>query len=251
MCTVTIVPLNRHAGGVGLRLACNRDESRKRPAARPPVVRRCGRHDAVMPVDPVSDGTWIAANDAGLLATLLNVNPMARPGPDSDFKKSRGLLIPRLMEFATPAEAAAVAAQIDARQFPPFRLLLIGGDEIAEFISNGEMLRRHSAPIGSRPHLYTSSGLGDALVEGPRRALFDAMFSGHADWEAAQQAFHRHAWPERRHLSVCMERADARTVSHTLVELDPERIALTYTPDAPDRAEAQLPFIITRKPERA
>jgi hypothetical protein len=36
-----------------------------------------------------------------------------------------------------------------------------------------------------------------------------------------------------------MERQDARTVSHTIVSLDPDRITLTYHPDAPDRpAEA-------------
>jgi hypothetical protein len=32
-----------------------------------------------------------------------------------------------------------------------------------------------------------------------------------------------------------MERKDARTVSHTIVSLDPDTVTLTYHPDAPDR----------------
>lgn len=243
MCTVTIVPLTRRADGGRIRLACNRDESRTRPAALPPVVRRVGQRDAIMPIDPISDGTWIAANDAGLIATLLNVHPIERaPAAAAESRPSRGVLIPQLMNQTTMGEALAAAGQIDMRAFPPFRLLLVTEQEIAELFSDGATMRQNRKPIGARPHLFTSSGLGDAIVEGPRRALFDEMFGREPDWEAAQYAFHRHTWPDRRHLSVCMERAEARTVSHTQIDLEPGRVVLTYTPDAPGRA-APLPSL--------
>src|SRR5262249_13957501 len=77
MCTVSIVALNE-PGNRRLRLACNRDELRSRPAALPPLVRNCDERQAIMPIDPVSDGTWIAVNDAGIAATLLNVNLATR-----------------------------------------------------------------------------------------------------------------------------------------------------------------------------
>jgi hypothetical protein len=32
-----------------------------------------------------------------------------------------------------------------------------------------------------------------------------------------------------------MEREDARTVSHTVISLGPDRVTLSYHPDAPDR----------------
>ena len=57
---------------------------------------------------------------------------------------------------------------------------------------------------------------------------------------AQQEAFHRHRWPDRPHLSVCMDRQDARTVSHTVVSLGPDRITLAYHPDAPDRPAETL-----------
>jgi hypothetical protein len=63
VCTLTIVPL----GGGRTRLAFNRDEQRTRPAALPPQTRRYGGRTAVLPVDPVSDGTWIALSDVGLV----------------------------------------------------------------------------------------------------------------------------------------------------------------------------------------
>ena len=69
---------------------------------------------------------------------------------------------------------------------------------------------------------------------------------------AQQAAFHPHGWPDRPHLSVCMGRQDARTVSHTLVSLSPDQVALRYHPDAPDRpAEAvtlTLPLAVSRAP---
>ena len=51
MCTVTIIPIPDE-GGI-IRLACNRDESRERPAARPPTIQTVGQGRAVLPIDPV------------------------------------------------------------------------------------------------------------------------------------------------------------------------------------------------------
>ena len=89
MCTVTIITVDSAAQcapdsgsaarGKGIRLACNRDELRTRPAALPPIIRTFGNRKAIMPVDPISNGTWIAVNDAGIAATLLNVNLSLKP----------------------------------------------------------------------------------------------------------------------------------------------------------------------------
>ena len=242
MCTVTIIPLS---GTV--RLACNRDELRSRPAARSPVVREFGARKAIMPIDPVADGTWIAVNDSGIAATLLNLNlhPNAadREGPQ---KLSRGVLIPRLMACEALDDAERMSTTTDARQHSPFRLVLVDDKDISEFWSDGHSLRYERKALGNQPHLFTSSGLGDALVERPRRELFEQMFAPGGNWVLQQDAFHRHAWSDRRHLSVCMARDDARTVSHTVIEIQPERIAVTYVPDAPDRARSLAPIVLPR-----
>ncbi len=251
MCTVTIIPLNRYpaadgraAGSGGLvRMACNRDESRRRPVALPPVVRVCGPRRAIMPLDPVSDGTWVSVNDAGLAATLLNVYERpARGVPADSTLLSRGGIIPRLMACANFDDAVLAAGQIDPQRYPPFRLVIVDERQIAQFMCDGRTLGEERERLDDEPHLFTSSGLGDAVVERPRRALFEEMFAAGADWAASQDAYHRHAWPERRELSVCMERAEARTVSHTVVEIEPVRVRMIYVPEAPDRA-APLPAV--------
>ncbi|MFG0251809.1 MAG: hypothetical protein ACF8NJ_02930, partial [Phycisphaerales bacterium JB038] len=79
MCTVTVIPLAASDDGAGgYRMACNRDELRTRPEALPPVQRTYGDRRAWLPVDPVSDGTWIGLNEVGLALTLLNGNPVRR-----------------------------------------------------------------------------------------------------------------------------------------------------------------------------
>jgi len=245
MCTVTIVPIDRQAArsnaGGTVRLACNRDELRSRPAALPPQVHRLGMRTAIMPIDPVSGGTWIGVNDAGLVATVLNVNRDVLNGGGRGVR-SRGLLVPRLMACSTIDDAQSAAGEFTPEDYPPFRLVLIDAVHLVEVFSDGRALRRERRSLGDRPLLFTSSGLGDARVEGPRRELFEQMFTRDADWTSQQFRFHRHAWPDRAHLSVCMQREAARTVSHTVIDLAADRAVLTYVPDAPDRAQPLAPL---------
>ena len=81
--------------------------------------------------------------------------------------------------------------------------------------------------------MFTSSGLGDHLVESPRRELFNEMLQNRSP--SMQDAFHRHQWADRPHLSVCMSRPDARTVSHTRIHVTPQRATMLYMPDAPNQ----------------
>jgi Transport and Golgi organisation 2 len=227
MCTVTVIPLG-HAGG--FRVACNRDERRTRPPARPPEVRGFGPRRGVMPVDPEAGGTWVAANDAGLVLTLLNYNttPPARPAAPA----SRGLIIPSLLECETAEEAAGRGADLVVSEFQPFRLVMLDRNGCAELTSDGRELAlcRHSLKAG--PLLFTSSGLGDDLVAGPRRELFFRTMANAPD-AAGQDAFHRHRWPGRPEVSVCMSRGDASTVSFTVVELVDRGVTMFYRGAAP------------------
>lgn len=236
MCTLTVVPLP--AGRV--RVAFNRDESRTRPPGLPPARRRVGGRDAVLPTDPASGGTWLAVNDAGLVLAVLNATP-PDPGPRPVPARSRGAIIPALLGYGS---VAAALAELDRAvrypDFAPFRLVFAGGGLVADVRWDGRGPMVASRLLGGRPVLFTSSGLGDHVVEGVRRELFEGAFAGPADgWEAAQDEFHRHRWPDRPYLSVNMDRADARTVSHAVIDLADAGATVTYHPDAPNRPAAR------------
>jgi hypothetical protein len=232
VCTLTVVPLPSGA----VQIAFNRDESRTRAAGVPPLVRQFGIRAAVLPTDPLSGGTWLAVNDTGLALALLNVSPperlrALRPA------RSRGEVIPALLECTSPSESLTACERLNYRDFAPFRLVLVGHGVVADVRWDGRESMVMSRLVGNSPQMFTSSGLGDHLVEGVRRELFAEMFAaGPETWEAAQHAFHRHRWPGREHLSVNMSRADAHTVSHAVIDICAVEAVFTYRADAPDQA---------------
>jgi hypothetical protein len=232
VCTLTVVPLN----GSRVRLAFNRDERPTRPAGLAPERRRFGERAAVLPTDPAGGGTWLAVNDAGLALAVLNVTPESPPTAVGGLS-SRGAIIPALLACDCPADALDVVGRgLDYREFAPFRLVLVGSGLVAAVRWDGVEPMVTSRLIGGSPELFTSSGLGDHLVEGVRRRLFDELFAGPPErWEAAQEAFHRHRWPGREHLSVNMTRESARTVSHAVIDLGPTEVIFAYHPAAPDQ----------------
>lgn len=231
MCTVTALPRSVLSRALSdepllLRVAFNRDELRSRPSGLPPTLWTAGGRSALMPTDPQSGGTWIAANDTGIVFALLNVNAGLTSAPAAI---SRGTIIPALIGCATVSEALHRARGLQANRYRPFRLLLFDRYQLVECWPDADRIR-HRRSFLNGPVMRTSSGLGDAVVIGPRRNLFRHTFLDHSDPIAAQDRFHLHRWPGREHLSVNMERSDARTVSHTVVEVGLQSVSLSYRP---------------------
>jgi hypothetical protein len=211
MCTLTVVS---HAGRS--RLVLSRDEQRSRSRALPPALRPVGGMVAAFPVDPDGGGTWIAAGERGPVLALINVNDR-RPPPAGPLA-SRGSVIPALLGAGDLAETIERALTLDTRSMPPFRLALFAGDELAVLLGGRGEVRVLECGSVDRPRVFSSSGLGDEVVEHPRERLWTDMLAGAGDPFETQSAFHRHRWPDAGHLSVDMERVDARTVSRTEVE---------------------------------
>lgn len=225
MCTISVVPT-----ADGFRLACNRDERRTRPPACGPRLHRTGARQALWPVDPQSGGTWIGVNDAGLAMVLLNRHP--RNAPVCTPTHSRGVLIPRLLGAAhletvvARAETELTASGGDT-QFEPFTLVAVQGHDVAtiDYRAGTTVIARRRL---ARPVMFTSSSLGDELVERPRRRLFAALVESSRRPLTAQAQFHRHRWPGRPQISVRMTRTDAATVSQTTIDVCGETIAIEY-----------------------
>jgi hypothetical protein len=230
MCTVTALPRSRlpmddrTADRLLLRVACNRDELLTRRAALPPTLWDAGARRALMPIDSESGGTWMAANDAGLVFVILNTYP---GGPVRMGGVSRGTIIPTLVGCATASSALAQAQALRADRYSPFRLLLIDRYQVVECWPDGDRIRHRRAYLHGAI-MRSSSGLGDGVVAGPRRTLFQRLFTGSLDARAAQDLFHRHQWPGREAISVNMRRDEARTVSRTVVEVRDRSVALSY-----------------------
>ena len=223
MCTVTIVPRDD-----GFRLGCNRDERRDRATARPPAIHCLPHRAAIFPVDPVGRGTWVGVNDAGLAAALLNRTIDSAAPIDKSPLHSRGLIIPDLLDCASLTEALEMGMALDPSDFDRFRLVMALDATVAIVTSDGVALSVEVTKL-SRPMMLTSSSLGGASVEGPRRRLFERLFAGEErSWLRAQSRFHHHQWRSRRDISVRMERGDARTVSHTVVDVSSRAIELRY-----------------------
>lgn len=223
MCTVTVL-----RAGEMLRVACNRDERRDRPAAHPPFITWAGDLQVLTPQDPQGRGTWAAANGAGLVFALLNEHRELAVGGRGRLR-SRGLVIPAVADAATLEEVAIQLDDVRPELFGPFRLLAADSHHVVEFSARGGRLTPALHQI-DRPLLFTSSSLGDALVDGPRRMLFEQMLDTPWDLAAQQDAFHAHRWRDRPAVSVHMSRPDACTVSTTTVEVTDRDVRMLYHP---------------------
>ena len=242
MCTVTVIPL----GDAGFRLVTNRDERRDRPAAIPPrrVVVPDAGIAALWPVDPTGGGTWVGVSDLGVAASTLNFN--LRPDtetPRPPKARSRGAIIPAILSAPTAADAIAAVQALRIDAMLPFRLIAVDAAESWIARWDGESLAIDRAESG--PVCLVSSGLGDALVQ-PRLELFDQEVLHLGSTPARQDAYHAHRWPDRPEISVAMERAAARTVSRTIVEVVPARVTMRYIPIGGEPAELTLTRSIAR-----
>ena len=217
MCTVTLLPMGDH-----LRVMANRDELHDRPVAHAPLITRAGGALALMPIDPRGGGTWIAATSAGLVFALLNGSGEALPAAPS-----RGRLILELLDCIDLRQVTARAHGLTWRGWPPHRLLACDGRRTLEL-----RIRRGGVSVDTYdmrgPLGFTSVPPGDVDAEPARRALFAELVTAAVDQADGQDAFHRHRWPDRPHLSVHMRRHDWGTQSITTVDVTPLRVRMRY-----------------------
>jgi len=104
----------------------NRDESRMRGAELPPSVNCEGQFQWLGPRDVQSGGTWIAVNNHGVVACLLNgYLPEVKHPPSVNVPRSRGGIVPWLMaQGSADAMREALAATFDPRAFASFTVVV-------------------------------------------------------------------------------------------------------------------------------
>lgn len=255
MCTLSVIPLLEGSGGrpngggrdplvrsSGFRVAMNRDELLTRPVAGPP-----GEHEvsggvrAAWPRDEPSGGSWIAANEFGAVAAILNVNDSSSDD-DGTAPRSRGLLLPPLMAHSSAVEMVEAVREEELSDYRPFRIVCVDGEVIAEGRWDGRTYDLSGRPL--QAFCRVSSGLGDRYVE-PRLDLWSRMLSQRGTDREVQNEFHAHRWSDRPHVSVLMDRPDARTVSTTYATVLPDRVEMRYRDDD----GMTMPLVLERAPE--
>lgn len=226
MCTVSVLrswPVD--ASGAEFRLVSNRDERPEREAARPPSIIEAGSVRVARPIDPAGGGTWIAANDAGLVFTLLNGVDLEAE-PEAVEPPSRGGIVTRIASARSVEEVAGRLRALDLTVYRPWRLLVVGDGRLLQVDSSAPARR---VIIRSLPDRFVVTASSRLAPEARRRRerLFKAVVP--RPEAARQDTFHAHAWPGRPEISVVMNRPEARTVSRTSVEVTSLHVRMVYS----------------------
>lgn len=218
----------------------NRDERRTRALELPPKAFRPTNAPAYLaPTDPNSGGTWIAANEYGLTAAVLNYYDAISAQPPANGlenpKTSRGTLPPAAAAHKTTSRATeAVCDLVQHQSFAPFLLLVAAANDEGALISwDGHDLRQSTLAEVTAP--LTTSSWNSTEVTSFRRDLFHQTTS-HPPKLHELLEFHGIHAPEKPAFAPSMIRDDATTRSMTLVRIGTENISMRHQFFAPESA---------------
>ena len=162
MCTVVI--LRRPSASWPVFIGANRDEMLSR-AWDPPGAWWPDRPGVIGGRDRDAGGTWMAANAAGVVATVLNRPGSLGPAPG---KRSRGKLPLLALEHGTASAAATAIAALPAAEWRPFNMVL--ADPMRAFFLRGTGSGRPEAfPLPEGVSMVTALDPND-LVQPANRA---------------------------------------------------------------------------------
>ncbi|WP_413283117.1 NRDE family protein [Vibrio sp. MA40-2] len=215
----------------GYQVFFNRDEQIGRPKAQPPksfTSENGTRY--LMPVDPVGQGSWIATNEYGLTLCLLNFYQGKLPEGNLI---SRGQLIKNFAGFMCAESIVDQFSQLNLQQYAPFTFVIFDPKltskqgHVRALQWDGDML---ISTLPSPPLI--SSSVDAENVKASREKVFH-QFNGQIETTESRLAFHHCHYPEKGHLSPCMHRSDANTVSFTHVVLNPKQATVYYQDGSP------------------
>lgn len=195
MCSVVILRRPGHAWP--LVLGANRDEMAGR-RSRPP-----GRHWPDRPhvrggLDEEAGGTWLALNDEGVVACVMNREGTLGRMPGL---RSRGELPLEALDHADAREAAAALAHLDPRAYRPFNLV-VADDRDAFWLSHasdGPGARIRVEPVPAGLSMIAAHDLDDP--RSPRIPLYRPLFEAAAPpdpdaggWRAWEELLASRIW---------------------------------------------------------
>jgi len=150
-------------------LAANRDEMMKRPW-KPPARHWPDRPNVVAGIDLEAGGSWLGANDAGVIAAILN-----RPnslGPALD-KRSRGELVLDALDSADATDVIDRFRVLDGEAWRPFNMVIADSTNAYWLRNRGPEAawRIEVFPISEGTSMITAQELNDIGSSRIRRYL--------------------------------------------------------------------------------
>jgi hypothetical protein len=214
-----------------LHVFFNRDEKRTRLIAEPPASRRTSQGTSYLsPLDGDRGGTWIAANEHGLVAGLLNY--YQADTSHRSLGTSRGEIPILLMDARTIEEVQLAVQPSLAACYRPFLLIVLdSAGNAKEFTWNGHDLSVRDLFPKDLP-ITTSSFETEPVTRYRRELLVSLLSSASAGLTSAElQAYHLQPGPPgKTAYGVCMSRPDAQSVSLTHIRIEYRGITMDYSP---------------------
>src|SRR5208283_906053 len=176
----------------------------------------------------------IGLNEYGIVLALLNWNDVVSPGERDGKARSRGQVIPALIGSRCFTELRTAFQGSNLEGMPPFRLVGIFPSEKQLQEWRWDSTRLESQVLEWASRQWFSSSLSDRQAEILRGA---AGRDAHSEPDAGSVA-----WLRRLHashaggpgpFSVCVHRADVRTLSYTEVVLTPASIVVEHFTGSP------------------
>ena len=126
----------------------------------------------IFPKDPKAGGTWIAVNENGIGAVLLN-GAFERHIRKESYAKSRGLV---LLDIVSSENPVSILETIDLQDIEPFTLVLFNGSELIEL--RWDEIRKHIKKLDiNKKHIWSSSTLYSKDAIAYREQLFGQFIS--------------------------------------------------------------------------
>ena len=237
MCTLVLLLRPDHRWPV--IIGANRDELVAR-TWKPPACHWPDRPGVCGGIDLERGGTWLAVNEAGVVAMLLN-----RPTPDpmAPGFRTRGELPLLALEHDSAMDAAAAVMQLDAGHWKPFNLVIVDRHATIWIRADGD-LTQHRFPAGLS---LLANGEMNAISHariGTYRPLFQQASAPDPDqdrWEEWTRLLGQApppGGPPEAGMVIPTDRRGFGTVSSTMLALPADagrRPAWKFAPGPPDQ----------------
>ncbi len=162
MCTVTFIPAKDK-----YYITSNRDEKSLRRQALAPKSYIHNNRAIIYPKDADAGGTWVAMQDNGNAAVLLN-GAFVKHLPLPPYNKSRGIIFIELIAAGMPGKKFLT---IDLNNIEPFTLIVFDDSNLYECRWDGN--KKFWAQIDtSTPHIWSSATLYNEAVVKKREQWF-------------------------------------------------------------------------------